>query len=142
MTKKGLLYVVAQFACLLTIVALEGFYKPQLYWLIMQGGAGLLGLSAILVMRNSRMSIFPEVKRSSKLVVKGPYRYIRHPMYAALLIYFFPFAVSSLLSAVLYALLFITLINKIKEEERLLQKAFSNYSDYMSRTKRLFPYLF
>jgi protein-S-isoprenylcysteine O-methyltransferase Ste14 len=77
------------------------------------------------------------------LVTKGPYRYLRHPIYAAILLFFsaavlshFSFAnVSLALLAAFGAAL------RIFAEEHLLVGRYPEYADYASRTKRIIPFL-
>ncbi len=45
-----------------------------------------LGIWAVLVMRIGSFNITPDVKTGGKFVRRGPYRIIRHPMYAAVLL--------------------------------------------------------
>ena len=78
------------------------------------------------------------------LVDRGPYRYWRHPIYAAIL-YFVVAAVAchptlhALAGAAAVAL---GLGVRIAMEERLLRHELPGYDDYAARTKRLIPFVF
>ena len=54
-----------------------------------------LGLWAITTMK-FKVNIFPDVRNKQKLFVYGPYKYIRHPMYLAVLITTFAWVLNRL----------------------------------------------
>ena len=81
------------------------------------------------------------------LVTAGPYRYWRHPIYAAVLL----FVWSGLLARAgapplpdLGLAAFATLMTavRIQAEEQLLRAAMPEYGAYAARTKRLIPFVF
>lgn len=78
------------------------------------------------------------------LVTTGPYGYIRHPIYAAIL-YFLWAAVFSHLSVINFILGAIGVIGvsiRIYSEEHLIIQQYPEYVDYAARTKRVIPFLF
>ena len=79
------------------------------------------------------------------LVTHGPYRWWRHPIYAAVLLFLWtgvlatgPTPLTLLLAAVGTAATAV----RILAEERLLRGTYPAYDAYAARTKRLVPYLF
>jgi protein-S-isoprenylcysteine O-methyltransferase Ste14 len=79
-----------------------------------------------------------------ELVTKGPYRWLRHPIYAAV-IYFsvaciisYPFMETIGAVILIIAGLFVRMIS----EERFLFAAYSEYAAYCKRAKRVVPFLF
>jgi protein-S-isoprenylcysteine O-methyltransferase Ste14 len=77
------------------------------------------------------------------LVTWGPYRYLRHPIYASLLLFFWagvaanPSWLGAALGALATAMLFLRMIF----EETLLRRAYPEYDDYARHTKRVVPFL-
>jgi protein-S-isoprenylcysteine O-methyltransferase Ste14 len=77
------------------------------------------------------------------LVTSGPYRYLRHPIYASVLYFIWAgvlthLAVESLLLG-LFGLLGVGL--RIFVEEKLLRERYPEYAEYAKRTRRLIPLL-
>jgi protein-S-isoprenylcysteine O-methyltransferase Ste14 len=135
--------VAIQFACIAVLL----WFEPWLNfttWLIPQFLGITLGLWAVATMHLGHFNIVPDPMPDSKLVTTGPYRWIRHPMYSSLHLFFLPTLVhsESPFIWVCYGILVIDLIVKLQYEEKLLNKAFHDYHLYQSRTKRLIPYLF
>ncbi|MCG2694024.1 isoprenylcysteine carboxylmethyltransferase family protein [Candidatus Parcubacteria bacterium] len=86
-----------------------------------------------------------EIKKNQKLVMCGPYKYMRHPMYSAfwLWVLFQGILLSNWLVFVLGVLSFgIVYFSRIKDEEKIMIEKFGNeYKEYMKHTGRLFPKL-
>lgn len=131
-----------------TLIACLLFTTPwiSLFWLglLVQFSAILLGLWAVKTMHLGRFNIVPDPKKDAKLVQVGPYRWIRHPMYASILLFFLPLMVHypSFINLPLFALLVITLLFKLSYEEALLSQTFSDYSQYQLKTHRLLPFVY
>ncbi|MCH9742083.1 MAG: isoprenylcysteine carboxylmethyltransferase family protein [Proteobacteria bacterium] len=104
----------------------------------------ILGLWAVYVMRLGRFNIVPDPRDNSDLVVQGPYRWIRHPMYAAILWVILPMVVSdtSMQRLAWLLVLVLTLILKLHYEEYLLNRRFGNYRAYQQRSYKLLPWIF
>ena len=82
-----------------------------------------------------------------ELVTHGPYRYWRHPIYAAVLLFVWTgiFSQGRMPTLQAVALAFAaTLMTavRISAEERLLNGTFPDYPAYSLRTKRLIPFVF
>ncbi|RMF57345.1 MAG: isoprenylcysteine carboxylmethyltransferase family protein [Calditrichaeota bacterium] len=110
-------------------------------FLLIEFSGLFLGLWAIIVMYPKGFKVIPEVSPKATLNTRGPYRFIRHPMYTSLLMFTGALLLDypTWLRGILWLALFITLIFKIRYEETLLQKKFPHYTEYAQRSKRLFP---
>ena len=78
------------------------------------------------------------------LVTSGPYRWIRHPIYAAVSLFVWPGAVASLTVEALSLALLVTAgsVLRILCEEHLLMKRYPEYSQYRQQTARMIPLIF
>ena len=138
----GLVFV--QLVCL-GLIALTGpLFAANPVLLLLEGAAGLLGLWAIFTMGIDNFNVTPDVKPRARLVTSGPYRYIRHPMYTALLVGGLALVLDMLSPPrmVLWLVLFVDLMIKLNYEEQLLSRDLEGYSAHMRRTKRLIPFLY
>jgi protein-S-isoprenylcysteine O-methyltransferase len=85
------------------------------------------------------------VKQDHKLIQHGPYRFIRHPAYAAFILMGLGISIgfSSLLGIIaLFTVLLPALIYRIQVEEDLLGAEFGDlYKQYALHTRRLIPFL-
>jgi protein-S-isoprenylcysteine O-methyltransferase Ste14 len=83
-------------------------------------------------------SIMPEARQ---LVTSGPYRLVRHPLYAAemfvLVGIFLPYAPPWSYIAIVAQL--VLQLERMRFEERVLAQAFPEYTAYAARTARLIP---
>lgn len=78
------------------------------------------------------------------LVTSGPYRFVRHPVYAGVLL-FLLFSVighPSLLNAGLWIVALCVVIWRISIEEQLLRRQYPEYPEYQRRTHRLIPMVY
>lgn len=79
-----------------------------------------------------------------KLVVNGPYRLLRHPIYASLIYFFWASVIAYPYIETLAAVIVITagLFIRMLLEEKHLLSAYPEYAAYAKRTKRIIPFLF
>lgn len=84
-----------------------------------------------------------EVKKKHKLIDTGIYKYIRHPMDLAELLFMIalPIAATAYF-ALIWVMPFVVVLSlKIQYEENLLSSKLRGYKAYMKRTKRLIPFI-
>jgi protein-S-isoprenylcysteine O-methyltransferase Ste14 len=83
-------------------------------------------------------------ERQHKVITTGPYHYVRHPMYAGALFFFFgiPLLLGSWYGLIIGLLLAILLAIRAYLEEQTLIKELEGYSDYMAQVHyRFIPYI-
>ncbi len=119
--------------------------QPSFLRLLLAGilliGGSVIAVWAWLVMGWRRLRIMPHPASDAHLLQHGPYRWIRHPMYAGLLI-----AAAGcvgwdagLYRAMLWLGLGLVLAAKTQIEEKLLCEKFADYALYRANTWRFFP---
>lgn len=141
---RSTLLLALQFAAMIGVAVTGVVVPPNLPLAALQLAAfGLMGWTFALL-GVGRFNARPEVHARARLVVAGPYRVIRHPMYVAVL----ALALAWLLGrftwpglACWIALLAVALA-KMPIEERALAARFPEYEEYRRRTARLLPGLF
>jgi protein-S-isoprenylcysteine O-methyltransferase Ste14 len=110
-------------------------------------GADLLvlagyGLFALVLRENRSASRIIEVEAGQRVVASGPYSYVRHPMYLAVLAMGLgtPVALGSWWALIPALPLIPVLVARIRNEERLLTSNLAGYREYMKMTPcRLIP---
>ena len=108
------------------------------------GCAVVLGLWTLFHNRPGNFNIHPEPKATGRLVTGGPYRYMRNPMYSALLL----FAAAEVLAyrdmwkILCWIALALVLVAKALLEERSLRALFPGYVAYARRVRRFIPGVF
>lgn len=144
-SKRWISYVLVglQFACLGIFAVTGPVIARSLLPLALEIAGIALGLWALWSMRRSPPNIIPDVRASATLVRSGPYRWIRHPMYSALLLICAALALDtpSALRLATWLLLAATLLTKLRYEERLLHAAFPAYAAYAQTSFRLLPFI-
>jgi protein-S-isoprenylcysteine O-methyltransferase Ste14 len=103
-----------------------------------------LGLWTLFHNRPGNFNIRPEPKASGRLVTNGPYRYMRNPMYSAVLLFAAAevLAYADLRKIACWIMLAFVLLAKAMLEERALSALFPGYAAYARRVRRFIPGVF
>jgi protein-S-isoprenylcysteine O-methyltransferase Ste14 len=83
-----------------------------------------------------------QTERGHHVITCGPYRYVRHPGYAASLFLFVGggMALGSWIAALIGLLLFVGILRRTIEEDRVLREQLEGYADYARKVRyRLIP---
>jgi protein-S-isoprenylcysteine O-methyltransferase Ste14 len=116
-------------------------YTPAGWTRGLSTGVSILAFMVIiyaLAYLRRNLSLMPEARR---LVVGGPYRAIRHPLYAAEILAALAYVIGypTLTSAAVLMPLIAVQLLRLRYEEHLLADVFPQYRGYASRTRRLIP---
>jgi protein-S-isoprenylcysteine O-methyltransferase Ste14 len=90
-------------------------------------------------------SAMPSIKEDHELILRGPYRLVRHPIYTGLLLAIFGSCLAGgrVWNLWVVGMAAILLIVKLKTEEALLARQFPEaYLQYRRRVKALIPFLY
>jgi protein-S-isoprenylcysteine O-methyltransferase Ste14 len=103
--------------------------------------ATFVGIGALAANRPGNFNIRPDLKANARLITDGIYRWVRHPMYLAVLLAMLAAVVADprLWRIGAWLALLSVLLAKAAREERLLAAHFPDYAGYMARTHRLLP---
>jgi len=140
---KGKILVGVQFCCLFLLALFTKWFNLPWWSFLLIGISGFLAFWAMFVMRVGNFNVVPYPVEQGKLVTKGPYKLIRHPMYTSIFI----FAIALLLGQFDYIklticiLLVVGLVIKLLFEEKLLCDHHPAYKTYMQQSKRVIPFV-
>jgi protein-S-isoprenylcysteine O-methyltransferase Ste14 len=149
MSGRGGGWVAAQFA-LIALVVIAVVIPPD--W--PSGARGVLSVvGAVLALAGAAVAVaasralgrgltpFPRPAEGAALVERGPYRVVRHPVYAGGLLFFVGWSLyAGPVALALTVLLALLWAGKTAVEERYLRDVYPAYGDYASRVRsRLVP---
>lgn len=101
-------------------------------------------LYAEVLRENEYLSRTIEVQENQKVIDKGLYAIVRHPMYSATLLLFLsmPLVLGSIYSFVIFLAYPFIIAKRIKGEERFLEQNLDGYKEYKQKVKhRLIPFV-
>ena len=117
---------------------------PPILSLIADGFVALGFFIVFLVFReNSYTRATIEVSDQQKVITSGPYRMVRHPMYAGalLLLIVTPLALGSWVAMPFSLPLILVIAVRLREEEKFLEKNLTGYPEYCQKVRyHLVPY--
>ena len=101
-------------------------------------------LYAEVLRENTYLSRTIKVQENQKVVDRGLYGIVRHPMYSATLLLFLsmPIVLGSVYSFAVFLLYPLIISKRIKDEEKLLEQELDGYKEYKQKVKyRLIPFV-
>ena len=115
----------------------------SLWWILLI----VASFTALWIFRHNQVGNFnvvPEIRENAKLIITGPYRFVRHPMYSSLILF--------MLGVVLYhfnwinvlalSIMIVAVALKALKEERLWSHHDTEYLSYKAKTKMIIPFIF
>jgi protein-S-isoprenylcysteine O-methyltransferase Ste14 len=111
---------------------------PPILSLIADGFVALGFLIVFLTFReNSYTRATIEVSQEQRVITTGPYRVVRHPMYAgaSLLLIFTPLALGSWLALLFSVLLILVIVVRLSDEEKFLKQSLIGYTKYCQKVR-------
>jgi protein-S-isoprenylcysteine O-methyltransferase Ste14 len=141
---KSITFVLIQFISLAGIILTGPLLASRPVLLLIELLGIGLGVWAVLTMRLGHFNITPDPLKWSKLVDRGPYEWIRHPMYLALIVTTLPLVIEqfTITRILIWLILLIGLIMKLNYEEGLLLNRLEGYQDYRAQSWKLIPFLY
>jgi len=135
--------VFLQFASIAWILYPKNSSEIFSFWWVLVLFSLIFSVWIFLHNRIGNFNITPQIKDGAKFVSSGPYRYIRHPMYFALIVGVFGvltrlFSYSNLIA---FLLMIIAVYLKARIEERLWIDHHKEYKEYLNSTKMIIPFV-
>ena len=80
---------------------------------------------------------------AAEIIRRGPYRFVRHPMYSAMLLFLWCGILSHSILWVVAAgiLATVVILSRVVLEERVLREKYADYTAYTKSTKAIIPYI-
>jgi protein-S-isoprenylcysteine O-methyltransferase Ste14 len=133
----------------MSLDAVRFHWSPVPLWLQLVGAIVLLCSFFLLFLtfrENSYLSTVIRIQedRGQTVVSTGPYRHVRHPMYAGILVFVVgtPLLLDSWYGVLVGLILLVVLARRAMLEERALREELPGYAAYMAQVKyRLIPYI-
>jgi protein-S-isoprenylcysteine O-methyltransferase Ste14 len=125
----------------------ERFAPPALWLAVLGATLTFAGLAFAIWARfviAGNWSSYVELKRDHELIVAGPYRWVRHPIYTGLLLAFVgsALAVGEWRGVLAVAIVAASFWRKLKLEEAVMRRQFGEtYARYAARVPALIPFL-
>ena len=107
-------------------------------------GATLIGSGIAELRRAGSLTALPRPKDDATFVVRGAYRFVRHPIYGGLVLAAIGLAAITPWAGTLIAVALLALVLDLKRrrEEVWLVERYPGYAAYRARTRALVPFLY
>lgn len=139
---RSLLLVIGQFGSIALLLFGGGWQLPWWAWVLFALGLAVFAWAAASLGGNN-FTILPDPRHANTLSQRGIYRWLRHPMYTAVLLcgMAVSFGSPSLARWIALAVCAVVLVTKVRFEERLLTARHPVYPERMKGVARLCPWV-
>lgn len=139
---RPVLLVIGQFTCIALLLFGGGSDLPALAWGLFGIGI-LIFLWAAASLGASNFTVMPDPRAGGAFTQRGIYRFVRHPMYTAVLVCGLAMTLGSptMLRIIALAACAMILVLKIGYEERQLSARYPEYPAKMKGVARLLPFI-
>jgi protein-S-isoprenylcysteine O-methyltransferase Ste14 len=137
------LLVSVQFLMIFAILVPKQSVQITEFWWILPMIASFTALWIFTHNKVGNFNITPEIRKDAKLIITGPYRYVRHPMYSSLILFMLGIVLWHFNWLNLFFLLIMSLAVLLKafREEKLWHINDDKYASYMKDTKMIIPFV-
>jgi protein-S-isoprenylcysteine O-methyltransferase Ste14 len=139
---RSRLLVLGQFTSIAVILVGGGWELSWWAWGLFAVGL-LVFAAAVISLGRNNFTVLPDPRSSNTLSQRGIYRWVRHPMYSAVLICGAAVSIGAPSTVRWAALLFcaVVLVVKVRHEEALLTVRYPEYPERMRGVARLCPFV-
>ncbi len=104
---------------------------------------GLFIIGLAILQLNKNLTPFPTPREDSVLIQNGVYKFVRHPIYAGIILITIGFGLfhEDAWKVYIGIVLWVLFYFKSNYEEKLLTENFSEYNAYTKNTGRFFPFM-
>ncbi len=140
---KSIILVLIQLACIIFILLTGNIFPRSFTFLVVFVIAVAFGTWALWTVNIKNFRITPGLPKNIRIVAKGPYRIVRHPMYTSVLLATLMIVIDdfSPIRACVWIVLLIDLYLKLMYEEKLIINRNTDYLIYKKSTRRLIPFI-
>ena len=142
-SSQSIVLVLIQALCIIALGFWGTIVPNNIILIVIETFFTLLTVWSILVLR-FRVNISPDIIKELPLIMNGPYKIIRHPMYTAVIFITLTWWISkpTFIGLIAWGILIIDLLLQIRYEEKELTKHFVEYNKYKTHTKLIIPFIF
>lgn len=139
---RSALLVTGQFGSIAVLLLCGGWLLPWWAWTLFGTGM-LVFVLATAALGSRNFTILPEPRPGNELSQRGIYRFLRHPMYTAVLLCGLAVTWGSpnVWRLIALPVCAVVLVLKIRYEERVITAKHGDYPDRMRGVPRLLPYV-
>ena len=140
---KGKILVTIQFSCLVLLAVFTKWLSLPWWSFVLLALSGFLAFWAMAAMKLGNFNVVPTPVENGILISRGPYKMIRHPMYTSIFIAALALTAGQFdyIKLGISLALVAGLVVKMLFEEDLLCNHYPDYVEYMTKTKRVIPFV-